>query len=70
MAADQLLKIEGGQGPNPEPIAALTEVIHLPAFGTSPAQIRDHRCSRQRAVRAVSSHKYYGVSPYMDLSWP
>ncbi len=32
MAADLLLEIEGGQGPNPEPIAALAEIIHLSAF--------------------------------------
>ena len=32
MAADLLLEIEGGQGSNPEPIAALAEVIRLSAF--------------------------------------
>src|SRR4029077_310548 len=32
VAADLLLEIEGGKDPNPEPIAALAEVIHLSAF--------------------------------------
>jgi hypothetical protein len=32
MATDLLLEIEDGQGPNPEPIAALAEIIHLSAF--------------------------------------
>lgn len=32
MAADLLLEIEGGEGPHPEPIAALPEVIGLSAF--------------------------------------
>src|SRR6202030_1263169 len=32
MAADLLVEIEGGQGPNPEPIAALAKVIRLPSL--------------------------------------
>lgn len=32
MAADLLFEIEGGEGPDPEPVAALTEVIRLSAF--------------------------------------
>jgi hypothetical protein len=32
MAADLLFETEGEQSPNPDPIAALAEVIHLSAF--------------------------------------
>ena len=32
LAADLLLQIDSGQGPNPEPITARAEVIHPSAF--------------------------------------
>ena len=78
VAADLFLEIEGGQGPNSEPIAALTEVIRLSALNdvlgdlsmigidpfhmTSPAQ-----ASRRRTWERM---KASGSLPWRSkLSW-